>query len=284
MKGTRAHASITKYTSAGQALGEVLKKFIPTVTAGKKVLDLVIECVGGRLTRFPVLFPLALNDHGLMRPGVTSSLPRPLLLCGTRPRTVSRSPRVRVGCERTAHLVRPDNSPAGSAFPTSISVNNVVSHVSPLPSDPEVVLKEGDVVKIMLGIHLDGYAVTHAETVHLAKADSKTSDLAADVIQAAYDAAQVAMRTIKVGNKNWDVTEAVEKVAKDYGCSGVEGMLSCQHLKDVTDGKKRILLNPSPELKRDHETATFEEGEVYGVDILLVTGPDGKVSDGHPNG
>ena len=170
---------------------------------------------------------------------------------------------------------------SGSAFPTSISVNNVVSHVSPLPSDPEITLKDGDVVKIMLGIHLDGYAVTHAETIHLnAKAGEATTGPAADVIAAAYDAAQVAMRTIKAGNKNWDVTEAVDKVVKDYGCSAVEGMLSCQHLKDVTDGKKRILLNPTPELKRDHETATFEEGEVYGVDILVVTGPDGKVSRG----
>lgn len=134
-------------------------------------------------------------------------------------------------------------------------------------------------MKIMLGIHLDGYAVTHAETVYLSKADSTTvTDLPADVIKAAYDAAQVAMRTIKVGAKNWDVTEAVDKVTKDYGCAAVEGMLSCQHLKDVTDGKKRILLNPSPELKRDHETSTFEEGEVYGVDILVVTGTDGKVS------
>jgi len=149
--------------------------------------------------------------------------------------------------------------------------------MSPLPSDPEVVLKDGDVVKIMFGIHLDGYAVTHAETVYLAKSDSSASGPAADVIRAAYDAAQVAMRTIKIGAKNWDVTEAVEKVAKDYGCTGVEGMLSCQHLKDVTDGKKRILLNPSPQLKSDHETATFEEGEVYGVDILIVTGADGKV-------
>ena len=130
----------------------------------------------------------------------------------------------------------------------------------------------------MLGIQLDGYAVTHAETIHLTKSGAPSTDAAADVIKAAYDAAQVAMRTIKVGAKNWDVTEAVDEVVKNFGCSGVEGMLSCQHEKDVTDGKKRILLNPSPELKRDHETATFEEGEVYGVDILVVTGPDGKVS------
>ena len=163
----------------------------------------------------------------------------------------------------------------GLAFPTTISVNNVVAHFTPLPSDPEVELKDGDVVKVMMGIHLDGFAVTHAETVVLG---SKNDGVTADVVKAAYEAAQIAMRTIKIGGKNWDVTEAVEKVAKEYGCVSVEGMLSCQHEKNVTDGKKRIVLNPSPEHRREHETITFEEGEVYGVDILLVTGTDGKVS------
>jgi methionine aminopeptidase len=126
----------------------------------------------------------------------------------------------------------------------------------------------------MLGVQIDGFAVTHAETIHLA---SKTEGLAADVIRAAYDATQIAMRTLKVGNKNWDITEVVDKVVKDFGCSAVEGMLSCQHEQNVTDGKKRIILNPTPELKREHESATFEEGEVYGVDVLVVTGADGKV-------
>lgn len=37
--------SVNKYTSAGQVLADVLKKFIPSVTSGKKVLDLCIECV-----------------------------------------------------------------------------------------------------------------------------------------------------------------------------------------------------------------------------------------------
>lgn len=165
-------------------------------------------------------------------------------------------------------------SSPGIAFPTSISVNNVVSHVSPLPSDPEIVLKDGDVVKVMLGVQLDGYAVTHAETVVLS---SKVDGVAADVVQAAYDAAQIAMRTVKAGAKNWDVTEVVDKVVKDYECSAVEGMLSCQHEKNITDGKKRIILNPAADQRREHETATFEEGEVYGVDVLVVTGTDGKV-------
>lgn len=84
------------------------------------------------------------------------------------------------------------------------------------------------------------------------------------------------MRTLKPGNKNWDVTDVVQKVAGEFDCVPVQGMLSCNHEQNVSDGKKRILLNPSPELKRDHETVTFEEGEVYGVDVLVVTGTDGK--------
>ena len=132
----------------------------------------------------------------------------------------------------------------------------------------------------MLGVQLDGYAVTHAETIVLS---SKVEGVSADVVQAAYDAAQVAMRTIKVGAKNWAVTEVVDKVVKDFDCTAVEGMLSCQHEKNVTDGKKRILMNPSPDLRREHEVATFEEGEVYGVDVLVVTGSDGKASSTIPD-
>ncbi len=45
----------------------------------------------------------------------------------------------------------------GLAFPTSLSINNTVSHFSPLPSDKDLpVLKDGDVVKVMLGVHIDG--------------------------------------------------------------------------------------------------------------------------------
>lgn len=32
------------------------------------------------------------------------------------------------------------------------------------------------------------------------------------------------MRVVKVGNKNWAVTEAVAKVAAAWGCKPVEGM------------------------------------------------------------
>lgn len=36
----------------------------------------------------------------------------------------------------------------GIAFPTSISVNNCVCHFSPLKSDQDYILKDGDLVKM----------------------------------------------------------------------------------------------------------------------------------------
>lgn len=54
-------------------------------------------------------------------------------------------------------------------------------------------------------------------------------------------------------------------------------MLSCQQTQNVIDGKKRIILNPSEQQKKDTETVSFAEGEVWGIDILVTTGEDGKV-------
>lgn len=54
-------------------------------------------------------------------------------------------------------------------------------------------------------------------------------------------------------------------------------MLSCIQTQNVIDGKKRIILNPSEAQKRDFDTVTFAEGDVYGMDVLISSGEDGKV-------
>ena len=45
----------------------------------------------------------------------------------------------------------------------------------------------------------------------------------ADALKAAWHAAEIAMRLVKVGNKNWAVTEAVNKVTAAWDCKAVEG-------------------------------------------------------------
>ncbi|KAH9959589.1 peptidase M24, structural domain-containing protein [Russula dissimulans] len=167
----------------------------------------------------------------------------------------------------------------GLAFPTCISVNNCVAHFSPLASDPLSAQKlaKGDVVKLHLGAHIDGFAAITAETIVVgATPESPVTGRRADALRAAWTAAEVAMRLVRVGNKNWQVTEAVGKVAAAWNCKPVEGMLSCQQTQNVIDGKKRIILNPSDGQKKDFEAATFAEGEVYGIDILVSSGEDGK--------
>ncbi|KAF8907314.1 peptidase M24, structural domain-containing protein [Gymnopilus junonius] len=167
----------------------------------------------------------------------------------------------------------------GISFPTTISVNNTVAHFSPLASDPQSsqALAKDDVVKIQLGAHIDGFAAISGETFVVgADASNPVTGRRADAIKAAWSAAETAMRTLKVGNRNWAVTEVVARTAAQWDCKPVEGMLSCQQTQNVIDGKKRIILNPSEAQKRDFEAATFAENEVYGIDILISSGEDGK--------
>ncbi len=121
----------------------------------------------------------------------------------------------------------------GIAFPTSISVNNTVAHFSPLESDPSSsqALAKGDVVKIHLGAHIDGYAAVTAETLVVgATPEEPVTGRKADVLQATWHAAEVVQRLVKVGNKNWAVTDAVNKIAAAWDCKAVEGACAARML------------------------------------------------------
>jgi hypothetical protein len=56
-------------------------------------------------------------------------------------------------------------------------------------------------------------------------------------------------------------------------------MISHQHTQNVIDGKKMINLFPTTEQHRDKDsTFLFEEGDVFGLDVLLTSGEETKVS------
>jgi len=55
---------------------------------------------------------------------------------------------------------------AGLAFPVNIAINTLAAHYSPWHDDP-LVLKKGDVVKLDVGAHIDGYIADTAVTVEL---------------------------------------------------------------------------------------------------------------------
>ena len=167
----------------------------------------------------------------------------------------------------------------GLAFPTCISVNECVCHNSPLPAESDT-LKDGDVVKIDLGAHVDGYiaVLAHTHVVGQVKAEGEgesapiTGKLA-DVLVAADVASKIALNTIKVGNTNTMVTDAIGKVAANFGVTPIQGVLMHQMKRFVIDGNKVVI--QKSEVDQEVDEIKFEPYEVYAVDIALSTG-EGK--------
>ena len=61
------------------------------------------------------------------------------------------------------------------------------------------------------------------------------------MILAAYKAAQAALRLIKPGHTNNEVTEVIQKVATSYDVNPLEGVLSHELKKHLIDGNKVII-------------------------------------------
>ncbi|EPQ27861.1 uncharacterized protein PFL1_04605 [Pseudozyma flocculosa PF-1] len=179
--------------------------------------------------------------------------------------------------EGTAAVYKDKKVLKGLAFPTTVSINNIVCNYAPLATDEAAsqALKAGDVVKIQLGAHIDGLATVNAETVVVgATVDKPVTGRTADAIKAAHVAADVAIRLMKPGALNHDISKQVEAAIAEFGVKAIEGMQTNQFNKNEIDGKKKIVLNAEPSSRPD--AAKLEEDEVYGLDISVTTGPDGK--------
>jgi len=164
----------------------------------------------------------------------------------------------------------------GIAFPTCISVNNCICHFSPLTTEPDVILADGDMVKIDMGAHIDGFIAVVAHTVVVgASVDNPVTGSKADALMAAHLASEVALRLVKPGNETYEVTETVSKVGEAFDCKPVEGMLSHQLEQNRIDGEKTIIQNPSEAQRKEHDKFEFALHEVYAVDVLISSG-DGQ--------
>lgn len=155
----------------------------------------------------------------------------------------------------------------GIAFPTCISVNELCGHYSPLKGESST-LKAGDIAKIDMACHLDGFIAAAAHTVIVG--GEPVEDKRADVIMAAWNAAEAALRLVQVGNTNTQVTEAFSKIAEDFKCKPLQGVLSHQMKKHVIDGNRAILSVETDEQKVDE--FEFELNEVYCIDVVMSTG------------
>lgn len=158
----------------------------------------------------------------------------------------------------------------GIAFPTCVSVNHVAGHYSPEAGD-KATLKDGDVVKIDLGVHLDGFIAVAAHTHVVGNSQGRpTTGKAADAICAAHLAGDAILRLLKPGGKNTEIPDVVKAVTEAFHVTPVEAVLSHQLKRFVIDGTKVI---PNKAVADQAvEEFEFEENEVYAIDIVVSTG------------
>jgi curved DNA binding protein len=161
----------------------------------------------------------------------------------------------------------------GLAFPTSVSVNEICGNYSPTSDDVDsnhITLKQGDVVKIDLGVHINGFAAVVAHTVVCG--EDKVTGRKADVILAAYNALHAGLRLLTAKkNTNSEITKAFKSVTDSYNCTGVEGVLSHKMKRDIVDGFETIICTKTG-TEHQVDIRDFDHGDVYGLDVIVSTG------------
>ncbi|CUG89259.1 peptidase, putative, partial [Bodo saltans] len=85
--------------------------------------------------------------------------------------------------------------PRGIAFPCTVSVNNMLCNHSPAQESHTVTLKGGDVVKVHMGVHVDGYPVSAARTIIVARPAEVETGLPSSVCNTV-EASRVALLSV----------------------------------------------------------------------------------------
>ncbi len=156
------------------------------------------------------------------------------------------------------------------AFPCNVDINQVAAHyVSPL-GDPTLI-PEGSLVKIDLGVHIDGYMADTAVTVcH--------DPFYPPMVEAAEAGLDAAIKTIRAGISASEVGAAIEDAIRSRGYQPIRNLTGHKMTRYVLHAGKSI-----PNVAAMNGSI-LEEGEVYAVEPFSVPrDAAGQVKDGPPS-
>lgn len=153
------------------------------------------------------------------------------------------------------------------AFPINLSLNHIAAHYTPAMND-ETVFTEHDVLKIDVGVHIDGFIADTACTVGFEK----------ELIRASEEALDAAIRVCRPGVKVSEIGKEVERVIKSYDGYSPITNLSGHSLEQYNlhsglnipnyNNKSNVMLN---------------DGDVIAIEPFATTGV-GKIKEGKPSG
>jgi methionyl aminopeptidase len=106
---------------------------------------------------------------------------------------------------------------AEPAFPVNISLNNIAAHYTPRCEDTKM-FQSGDLVKIDVGAHIDGYIADTAITIEV------KTDNYCPLCEASDNALNQVLRKIKPGISLSTIGQIVKKTITSYGFKPIENL------------------------------------------------------------
>ncbi|MDD1669807.1 MAG: type II methionyl aminopeptidase [Methanomicrobiales archaeon] len=164
--------------------------------------------------------------------------------------------------EEVEGLVRAEG--AGLAFPLNLSVNEAAAHDTASEGDDRV-FRPGDMVKMDLGVHLEGYIADTAGTEDLGENGP--------LVRASRAALDAAIALVKPGVPTGDLGAAIQGEIEALGFRPVA------NLTGHGLGRYEIHTPPTVPNIRMHGGAVLREGMVFAIEPFASTGT-GFVSDG----
>ena len=153
------------------------------------------------------------------------------------------------------------------AWPVNISVNNIAAHYTPDINDT-LTLREGDLVKLDIGVHFEGYIWDRAFTVCMGR---KTHPL----IETSEEALVKALEAIKPGITVSKISEIIESTVLKRGFDPIRN-LSGHALERYNQHA-----HPSIPNTRNNIQETLKEGQAVAIEVFVTNGT-GWVKESSP--
>ena len=147
------------------------------------------------------------------------------------------------------------------AFPVNLCINNIAANYTSPINDDGTEIKEEDLVKIDLGVHIDGYIVDTAFSVNF-----NEDEPLQNIIQATEIALDAAKMMVKPKTNTQDIGKKIEDIVKGFKYNPIRELGGHQIERWTVHGKKRL-----PELGSQGGDV-MEAGEVFSIEIFASTG------------
>ena len=146
----------------------------------------------------------------------------------------------------------------GIGFPTNVSLNEVAAHYTS-PDEDTTVIQEGDIVKVDIGVHVDGYIADTAVSISF---DPELETL----VEASREALNKALLLIRPKTNSKDLGKIIEDTIRSYGYRPIRDLSGHQLDEYILHGRKSL-----PNIAVPHGSI-LEEGEAYALETFATTG------------